>query len=384
MLETLRLKVEKLVTGGEGIAFVEGRAVFVRNGLPGELVDARVVEARGDWSRAEAVAIVEASPDRVAPPCPIYGDCGGCNLQHLSYEGQVREKALMVRDIFQRTGHFDPGVIPVVPSPPYGYRNRLQLHFSPTGRFGFMHKRSSTIVEASSCPIAIPAIQGWMEAAASLADRRDELGKQLGGKDRFVLFGQGERVFVEGRHRNIGVELCGESFAFDIGGFFQSNLALLEELIPEAVEGLEGQLAGDLFSGVGLFARFLAKRFARVVMVEQNREALAAARVNVPGPAHEFHAQAVEDWCRGRGRGARLDALVLDPPRAGLAPPVRAWIGRQKPARISYVSCDPVTLARDARDLLEAGYLLESLKVFDFYPQTGHVETLARFSRGGL
>ncbi|MEI6874265.1 MAG: TRAM domain-containing protein [Spirochaetota bacterium] len=378
-----RLRIDKLVAGGEGLAFSEGRAVFVPGALPGELVEAEIVDSRRDWSRAELRALVETSPDRAEPVCPIYGECGGCNLQHLSYEAQLREKASMLRDIFLRTALFDPGEIATVPSPPFGYRNRLQLHFSAAGRLGFMRRLSNEIVEAPGCPIAVKALELWIEERAGRSESRDELHDYGVSGDRFTLFGQGDEVFVEGRHKRVRTQVAGERISFDLGGFFQSNLQILDSLVPEVVEGLEGSRAADLYAGVGLFAHFLSKRFSRVIMVEENRAALAEARTNAPGPANEYHGSSVEDWCRGQGARAVLDALVVDPPRSGLSAQVRAWIAQRRPRLLSYVSCDPVTLARDAAELVKAGYSLERLKLFDFYPQTGHLETLARFRLAG-
>ena len=379
----LRFRIEKLVAGGEGFAFHEGRAIFVPLALPGEVIEAEIVETHKDWSRAEMRHLVEGSHDRVDPTCPIYGQCGGCNLQHLSYEGQLGAKASILREIFMRTAHFDPGELSVTPSLPFAYRNRLQLHFSERGCLGYMRRSSNDIIEAPTCPIAVTALQTWIEERSGSPGTRDELKDYVAGKDRFILFGQGEKVYVEGRHNRVRVEIAGEKIGFDIKGFFQSNLYLLERLIPEVVEGLEGEVAADLYAGVGLFAHFLAKRFRRLIMVEQNQFSLEAARENAPGPANEFHPLSVEDWCRGPGARAEVDALVVDPPRAGLAPELRAWIAKRRPARIAYVSCDPVTLARDSAELRMAGYALEKLKLFDFYPQTGHIESLARFQLEG-
>jgi 23S rRNA (uracil1939-C5)-methyltransferase len=151
--------------------------------------------------------------------------------------------------------------------------------------------------------------------------------------------------------------------------------------VPDAVAGLGGAAAADLYCGVGLFGRFLARNFSRVTCVEHNPFALDLARQNVPGADNEFHALTVEDWVRSESARRRFDCVVVDPPRTGLTSPVRAWIGRSKPRVLVYVSCDPVTLARDAAELLRSGFELESVKAFDFYPQTGHVECHARFLR---
>ena len=149
--------------------------------------------------------------------------------------------------------------------------------------------------------------------------------------------------------------------------------------MPDAVAGLSGGRAADLYCGVGLFARFLAPSFESLVCVEQNPYALELAKTNVPGQGHEFSSLPVEDWVRTDSAKKPFDLVLLDPPRTGLAAPVRRWLAWAKPPVIVYLSCDPVTLARDSGELTKAGYVLQSLKAFDFYPQTSHMECNARF-----
>jgi 23S rRNA (uracil1939-C5)-methyltransferase len=379
MAENKELRVEKLVAGGDGLAFLDGKAVFVPFALPGELVLATIVESKKDFAKANLVEVLSPSPHRVEPPCPIYGECGGCNLQHLGYQRQVAEKAAIVAESFRRLGHIDPGEVAAVPSLPFAYRNRLQLHFTAEGRLGFMRRASNSVVEASTCPVAVKALQSWIEERAGTRRAMDELAPFTVGKDRFLSFGFGEDVFLEGRDEVVVAAVAGQLIRFHMKGFFQSNLYLLDRFIPDVMEGLEGGLAADLYSGVGLFSRFLEKRFSKVVAVESNPFALDLARENAPGPHNEYHALSVEDWVRTESAGQRFDCVLVDPPRTGLAPSVRAWLAASRPSLLVYVSCDPVTLARDAGALCASGYRLDSLKAFDFYPQTNHVECHARF-----
>ena len=377
---TVRLEIKKLVAGGDGLAFLDGKAVFVPLALPGETVEARLNGGRRDYATAELVEVVEASPHRVTPPCPIYAQCGGCNLQHLSYQKQVEEKGLILAEALRRTGGLDLGSVSVLGSVPFAYRNRLQLHFSPEGRVGFMRRSATSVVEAPGCPIAVPVAQAWIEARAGTTQARDELAPHLPGRDRFLLFGYGDELWVEGRDGEVELRVAGEPIRFHVAGFFQSNLHMLERLIPELLEGLSGESAADLYCGVGLFAHFLAPRFAHLTCVEQDRRALALARRNVGGAGREFSAMAVEKWIAGPGAARRFDCVLVDPPRAGLSASVRAWLARAKIRSLLYVSCDPVTLARDLGDLVRSGYRLESLRGFDFYPQTSHVESYARLA----
>lgn len=378
----VELRIEKLVAGGSGLAFREGKAVFVPLALPGERILARLGPGKRDWAEASLLEVLEASPHRISPPCPIYGECGGCDLQHLAYPSQVTEKVSIVAESFRRMGKIDPGEIGALPSLPFSYRNRLQLHLTPQGRLGFMKASSSSVVEAASCPVAVRSVQAWIEERAGTARAAEELGPYIVGKDRFLVFGTEAGVMLEGRDGLVRVKVAGEEFSFPVKGFFQSNLYILEHFIPEVMAGLAGGLVADLYCGVGLFSRFLSRSFDRVIGVEQNPFAVEQARANLGGGRHEFHAQAVEDWTATASAAQGFDCVLVDPPRTGLSPVLRTWLTRTLPPLVVYVSCDPVTLARDAGDLVRAGYRLDHLKVYDFYPQTHHIECHARFRRG--
>jgi 23S rRNA (uracil1939-C5)-methyltransferase len=374
------LQVEKLVAGGDGLAFLGGKAVFVPLALPGEKLLARLVSDKRDFARAEIVELLEPSPHRIEAPCPLYGKCGGCNLQHLAYPRQVEEKSLIVAEVFARTAKLEIGEVAAAPSMPFGYRNRMQLHFTRAGGLGLARRASAELVEVVACPIACASIGKWIEGKALSSRVREELLPYLGAEaERFIVFGSGEELWIEGRDELVQLEVGGRSIRFPLQGFFQSNLSLLGTFVAEATEGLSGDRAADLYSGVGLFGSFLARNFISVVCVEENAEALAMAKVNLPGSGHEFHALSVEAWCRSESAAVGFDLVLVDPPRTGLAPALRSWLGASKPPAIVYLSCDPVTLARDARELLGSGYELAAIKLFDFYPQTSHMECYARF-----
>jgi len=371
------LLIERIVAGGDGLAFSGGKAVFVPFALPGERVTARIASERRDFSRAELVRILEASPARTAAPCPLYGTCGGCNLQHLEYGGQLEAKARIVADAFARTARIQLDAVPVRASPPFGYRNRMQLHLTASGRLGLARRGTSELVELPGCPIACGAIDKWIRNfSGGGGARRDP---PPGSPDRFIAFGRGEELWLEGRDGIAQIPVAGRTVRFPVRGFFQSNLSLLDDFVVAATAGLSGQRAADLYCGVGVFGSFLASAFRSVVCVEENPEALALAKSNLPGGEHEFFALATELWTRGESAARPFDLVLVDPPRTGLGAEVRAWLGRSRPPVLAYLSCDPVTLARDARDLVAAGYELESLEAFDFYPQTSHVECHARF-----
>ncbi len=374
------LVVEKLVAGGEGLGFVDGKAVFVRGVLPGERVRVRLRQSRRDYERAELSEILEPSPHRDVPRCRIAGHCGGCDWMHIRYEQQLALKVEIVSEALRRTGGFDlegalaPGALQIEPSPPLASRNRAQVHRDTAGRLGYMGVRSDRIVPADRCPIVAPPIEAVLRGEIAAPE----------GLDRFTVWSDGMSTAVEGRddERDLTVSVCGRQLLFSVGCFFQSNLAVLERLVPWAIEGLDGGAAApwraaDLYAGVGMFGAFLAARGARVSCVESSTLSLAYARRNVGGAA-ELHPMSVESWIISGAAREPFDAVVADPPRPGLSPEVRAWLCARPPRRLRYVSCNPVTLARDLGALVAGGYVLEGLRLFDFYPQTSHIEAVAR------
>jgi 23S rRNA (uracil1939-C5)-methyltransferase len=384
----IELLVEKLVAGGDGLAFLEGKAVFIPFALPGERVLAEICVEKKDFAQARLVEVLQPSSHRVPPPCPIYGLCGGCNLQHLAYPRQLAEKASIVAEAFSRTGRIEAGEVRIQPSLPFAYRNRMQLHFTRERRLGFMKRASAEVVEAPSCMVALRPIQAWLEERAGTTRAFEELESFVLGhehwgsslvKDRFLVFGYGDEVWIEGKKGLVEVMVAGKPLTFHIRDFFQSNLYLLDYFVHETLDGLTGQRAADLYCGVGLFGSFLSSAFQNLVCVEQNPHALELARHNAAGAGNEFHALPVEDWVEGDSARKPFDLVLVDPPRTGLGKSVREWLLRSRPPVIVYASCDPVTLARDAGELVRAGYELQRLKAFDFYPQTSHVECNARF-----
>ena len=369
------LTISRLVAGGDGLGFLDGKAVFVPGVLPGERVRIRVSRHRRDYDRGALLEVLEPSPHRVTPGCRYAGMCGGCNWLHIRYEEQLRQKAAITAEALRRTGGIERAEPGIEPSEPWGSRNRAQLHVSGDGGLGYMGAGSTRVVAVDACPIAAPALQGLFRGEAS----------HPGGLERFTAFGSAEVLAVEGRDddHELAVTVGGRRILFSVGCFFQSNLAALEKLVSWVLAGLEGRTAADLYSGVGLFGSFLSEHFSRIICVESSAMSVSFARRNVPGPSHEFFPMSVEQWTSTVAGREPLDAAIVDPPRAGLGPEVRQWLAEKGPAKLLYVSCNPVTLARDLRGLLAGGYALDDLRLFDFYPQTSHIEAAAKLGRGG-
>jgi len=369
------LVIARLVAGGDGLGFLDGKAVFVPGVLPGERVRIRVVQRRRDYDRAILVDVLEASAHRVAPGCRYAGLCGGCDWLHIDYEEQLRLKAAIVAEALRRTGRIQREDPRIEPSSPWQARNRAQLHRAPQGGLGYMGARSVRVIPVDDCPIVSPAMGRLFRGEALPPD----------GLERFTAFAEGETLAVEGRDdtRDLTVTVNGRDIQFSVGCFFQSNLGVLQKLVPWALAGLEGGTAADLYCGVGLFGAFMAEKFARIICVESRAMSLSYARRNVPGPSHEFYPMSVEQWIQSRAASSRPDAVIVDPPRTGLGEEVRTWLRESAPRRVVYVSCNPVTLARDLAVLTGTEYGLDDLRLFDFYPQTSHVEAVAKLTHRG-
>jgi 23S rRNA (uracil1939-C5)-methyltransferase len=380
--DTVRFRIEKLVPGGEGLARQQdqgGRVVFVPGVLPGEEVVVEILEAKKDFARARLLEVVEASPDRVTPPCRLAGRCGGCDWLHIDPAAQARLKVELARDALRRMAGFDLPDLRIETGAPLGYRNRVQVHVDRSGRVGFQGRRAHDIVAAKECPVAHAAL------APLFAE-----GARPGAPERFLAYGFTEettgapRLFRsdENPDAEIVVRVVDRDIVFPLRGFFQSNLEMTQRLIPYMLEGLPpgGGTVLDLYSGVGLFGAFLKDRFDHVVCVEFNRHAIKVARRNV-GEKGAFVAEALENVVVGKDNPfdrIPTRAAVIDPPREGLDKAVRKWLVDKPVPHLVYVSCNPVTLARDLKELLAGPYELEDMRLFDFYPQTSHIEAAAR------
>ncbi len=373
--ENPEILIEKLVAGGDGLGFLDGKAVFVPGVLPGERVRVRLGQRRRDFDRATLVDVINASPARQSPPCSLAGVCGGCDWLHIRSEEQAARKVDIVREAFQRVGQFAWKEIGVETGPDLAYRNRVQIHRDHAGRLGFMSAGSERVVPVATCPVSVGSINRLFANP----------GRAPADRDRFTAWGDDETLAVEGLddERDLEVRVLGKSIIFSVACFFQSNLSMLSKLLPFALEGLSGKAAADLYCGVGLFGAFLADRFERVTAVESSSLSMSYARRNIPDDRGDFYPVSMEQWVETDAARRPLDAVVVDPPRAGLGPEVRRWLHRAAPSRLVYVSCNPVTLARDLGELVRDRFTMDEVRIFDFYPQTSHVETVARLhSRG--
>jgi len=382
----LEVTIERLVYGGEGLTRHEGRVLLVPYAAPGDRALVEIVEEHGDFARARIARIVEASPDRRDPPCPYYGVCGGCQLQHLRYAAQQRVKVEFVRESLARLGGIAwTEAIPILASEEFHYRLRAQLKVRVwEGRveIGYYRSASHDVCPIAECPLLSPALNAAVrrlqdEAPERFANIR-ALDLAQGDDGRVVIHPLDERTTVSW---SVGAF----TYAFDARTFFQANRFLLADLVRLVADGEAGERALDLFCGVGLFTLPLARRFAEVIGVESDPRAVRLARRNAR--AHgmtncRFAHDRVEAWlARNGGRLGPVDLIVLDPPRAGLSRALIRALVRAAPERITYISCHPAALARDLKLLLAGGYAIASIVVLDLFPQTFHVETIVKLRR---
>jgi 23S rRNA (uracil1939-C5)-methyltransferase len=373
--EIVRAGIERLAAGGAGIAWLEGKTCFVDFSAPGDLLNIRITEESRGWSKGEICEILEPSPVRAEPVCPLYGRCGGCSLQHLAYEAQLSAKTAILREAFTRIGGAAVQEPRVRPSPPLGCRNRVQFHCLPSNRkkLGFKARQSPEIIPLAGCPAAEPAITAALKAGELVPPPE---------KDRFTVYARGDLLLSEGGKRRGRLSLLGREITLDVGVFFQSNAFMLEALIEDlkVLAAGGGQALADVYCGVGTFA-FFVEGFEEIDLVEENKAALALARENLGGGGRHFHALSGDKWARGlRGKGPWA-LMILDPPREGLSPGLKGFLKEKGPDRLAYVSCNSATAARDFKELGASGYALKELYLYDFYPQTAHIESLGYYIR---
>ncbi len=405
-------RIDGFTHGGEGVARLEGKAVFVAGTIPGELVRLRVTDDRKRWARADLMEVLEPSTDRVVPPCPFVPACGGCDLQHIAPGAQRRLKTQVVTEQLQRLGGIDtPPVQPCrAVGPDTGYRNHAQLHADDDGRLGFHRAGSHDVVPIDLCLILSDAAQdvrravgdgtGAVEVAVRAHPTTGSAAAQLtpGPGPLELPDGDFDVVLTQPDGRTLPVRGTGEltervadlTYTFDTSSFFQvttHGAAAIVDRVLDAVGDVTGALVWDLYAGVGLLSLPLARAGAEVVAVEGHAPAAAHAVSNAA--RHNLDLEVlVEDVATVTARIAGPtpdrdppDVVVLDPPRAGAGKRVIDDLVRIAPASIVYVACDVAALARDTRLLTDGGYRLLDAVPLDLFPMTHHVEVVATFGR---
>ncbi len=433
-IKPVQLTIEKLVYGGDGLARLapdasgRSKAAFLPFVLEGERVEAEIVEERPGFVRARATDILQANPARVAPRCPLFGQCGGCHYQHAGYDDQLAAKRAILLESLRRTAKLElPCELETVSAEPWHFRNRARLKLRTRGEFAIGYHRlgSHEIEPVHECPIASPLVNRAVAACWELTDafcacpELHEIQFFANHDDTRLLV----ELYVEGRadaapverlakalraalpaegvatlsadlenddasarrvHRLFGAgHLTYRVHEFDYrvsaGAFFQTNRFLIERMVEMVCAPYEGAAALDLYAGVGLFSLPLRCRFAEATAVEASPISAADLRAN-GGPHGICVLQSTTEDFLTRS-GGRYDLVVADPPRAGLGERVVRALARLHTPRVICVSCDPSTLSRDLRLLLELGFRVERAQLLDLFPQTFHVESVFHLAR---
>lgn len=390
--------------GGESLGrLADGRAVFVPFTLPGERARVRLVEEKRGHARAELVELLEPAPQRVQPRCRHFGECGGCHYQHISYDAQLATKTEILRDQLTRLGGLaEPNVQAAIASPSsWNYRNCLQFHIAQDGRLGFVARQGDWVMPVEECHLPELALNAlWPQLEFEPLPGLERVGLRLGSDEEIqltlesesqeipefftdldisaVLLGPERSTLLAGDD-HVLVQVLGRTFLVSAGAFFQINTAAAERMVQHVLDGLSvtpEQTVLDVYCGVGLFSAFLAEHAGAVVGVESSPYACYDFEINLDEFEHVslYEGEAEEILPQ---LDLHPDMILVDPPRAGLSPVVLDVILSMAPAKIVYVSCDPATLARDARRLSGGGYRLVHATPFDLFPQTYHIESVS-------
>jgi len=421
--EKSTLECLRLMSDGSGIGYMNGIATFVPGLLPGETGEVEVYEAKKKWQRARLLNVIKRSPERIDAPCSVFEECGGCQLQHTTYEETLLWKQRWVEDALSRIGKINVEVKPTSGMAiPWRYRNKARLHREPTGKLGYYKEKSKELVHFSDCLLLSERMNRWIrlteefltegfEEIHTLTFRENTTGegllllegpptKALSTDDNPEFF---DALFKEGIRSVWGTDSEGnlaliwgeESFSqttlnmtFDVSplSFLQVNPIQTDVLYAYVLEGaaLTGdEIVWDLYSGIGTLALALASKAQKVTGIEENPYAVEDAIQNAVNNDAVGHVEFLKGKVESRMMkiDEEPDVVVLDPPRTGMHPIVVQRLLELKPKRIIYVSCDPGTLARDLGLLTEGGYGVESVQPVDMFPWTMHVETVVLMSR---
>ncbi len=406
----------RLISDGSGIGYMNGIATFVPGLLPGETGEVEVYDAKKKWQRARLLSVIKRSPERVEAPCSVFNECGGCQLQHTTYEETLVWKQRWVEDALSRIGKISVEVKPISGmTSPWRYRNKASLHREPTGKLGYYKEKSKDLVHFSDCLLLSERMNRWIrlteefltdgfEEIHTLSFRENTMGegllllegpptKALSAEDNLEFF---EALFKEGVRSVWGTDSEGslalvwgeEAFGqtildmtFDVSplSFLQVNSLQTDVLYSHVLDGaaLTGdEIVWDLYSGIGTLALAMASKVQKVTGIEENPYAVDDAIQNAVNNNAVGHVEFLKGKVESRMMkiDEEPDVVVLDPPRAGMHPLVVQRLLELRPQRIIYVSCDPGTLARDLGVLTQGGYGVESVQPVDMFPWTQHVE----------
>lgn len=395
--------------GGEAFGRLpDGRMLFAPYVLPGETARVRLVEEKRGYARAQLVEVLQPDAQRVSPRCAHFGECGGCHYQYMPYEMQLRAKEIILREQLERIGGMsNPPIQAIVPSPrPFGYRNHVQFHLSPEGKLGYHYERSVEVFAIQECHLPQPPLDRiWQQLDFEAMTDIERIGLRL-GKDEDV------QIILESSHAAapeivveelpvsvvhlspagtlvlagspcVEMQVSERVFRVSGGSFFQVNTEVAGAMIQHVLDELRARrfldrkmIFLDLYCGVGLFSAFVAPHAAQVIGVESSPSAAEDFEINLEEFDNVVLYEAPVEWALP-AIDVHPDVILVDPPRAGLERKALDALIEKRATLIVYVSCDPATLARDAKRLIAAGYRMEKITPFDMFPQTYHIESIS-------
>lgn len=389
---TIQLTLDDMAFEGAALGRSDGQVVFADYGIPDEEVIVEIESSKRHFLVGRVVEVLTPAESRVEPPCPYFGRCGGCQWQHIDYPEQLRLKQHVLHDQLRRIGKIeDPPVSPTVGSPnPYGYRNNARFSTDEDGSLGFITRGPAgrEFLRIDECIIMNPRINDILARlqghGAGLHQVVIRLGENTG--DVFIQPDLSERTTeVESGQPGYAEDLLGERFTVSAPSFFQTNTKQAETLVRLTAERLE--LTGeetviDAYAGVGTIAKLLAPQAGRVVAIEESAAAVLDAKQNVAGIANiEYHQGKVEHVLDTLD--ITPESIILDPPRAGCHKRTLRAVLKFRPRKLIYISCNPSTLARDLRTLIDGGYELKDVTPVDMFPQTYHIESVSLLEFAG-
>ncbi len=405
MAEELTLELEDMAHGGDAVGRHQGKVVFVPFGIPGESVHVAITRDRKRFAHGRLLEVLSPSPQRVNPPCPYFGTCGGCNWQHVVYETQLEYKRSIVKAQLQRiAGVSDTTVKATIGmSDPWRYRNHVQCSVSDDGQLGFMASASHGVVPIEKCLLMHPLLEEMYEALdvemTGLSRLTLRAGIETGDQmlvfemdaellpeleveipvSCIALWPDGTAITLIG-NGHIEERLAGHTFRVSASSFFQVNTHQTEQLISLVSAYLSpspGDVLIDTYCGVGAFGVALAAQVAQVIGIESHAASIADAKANAAEYANMTFIEGPTETVLPTLGGFTAPLVLLDPPRTGLASEALSAVVNMAPARIVYVSCDPATLARDVGKFVASGYDLHVVQPIDMFPQTYHIECVA-------
>lgn len=403
--EPYEITFDRLTYGGEALGRLpDGRAIFVPFVLPGERARVQLFEEKRGFTRGQIVELLQTAPERIVPRCRHFGICGGCHYQHMPYEMQLRAKAEILHDQLQRIGKVEtPPVSQIIASPKaWNYRNHVQFHLTAEGKPGYVSSRANNVMEVAECHLPEESIDRvWLQLDFESETDIERLSLRAGLDDELMLVFESsspetpaletdayisithvfddDAVVIAGDD-HLTMKILDRDFHVSPASFFQTNTAMAEKMVRRVLELLPGNFETivDVYCGVGLFSAFLAQKCDHLIGIESSSSACEDFAINLN--AFE-NVELYEDLAANAlpTLDVRADVILADPPRAGLERAALDAILAMRPVRFIYVSCDPSTLARDAKRLISGGYRLTDVTLFDLFPQTFHIESISLF-----